>query len=367
MPQTSKNLIIGSLDSYSGKSTAVLGLAHCLQQRRVDIAYGKPLGTVPEDGVALGEGSVSLDPDVEFLVTTLNLGRDRVYAPLLTLSDETIEQSLVEETPPSYTAQLQETLAQSTVPLVLLEGPGTLDEGPLYGLSLEQMAEATDAVVVLVIRFHSLKTVERLVAAKQRLGDRLIGVILNDVPSLHLPKVEARIKPFLQRHGVPVVGVIPHNEVLKSVSVGELVKRLGGEILCSKERMDLMVETLYIGAMNVNSALEYFRQGHNMAIVTGGDRTDLQLAALETSTQCLVLTGHIAPTPQILARAEEMEIPILTVDLDTLSTVEIIEHAFGEVRLHDGIKREYVFQLSHDSFDLDLLLSLLDIPQPSLV
>lgn len=366
MPQTSKNLILGSLDSYSGKSTAVLGLAHCLQQRNIDIAYGKPLGTFTDEDTVGTTGEI-LDPDVDFLVNTLNLGRDRLYPTLLMLNDATIEQSLLETTLPSYTAQLQDTLAQSTVPLVLLEGPGTLDEGHLYGLSLEQMAEATDAAVVLVIRFHSLRSVERLVAAKQRLGDRLIGVILNDVSSLHLPKIEARIKPFLERQGLPILGVIPHNEVLKSVSVGELVHRLDAEILCSKDRLDLMVETLYIGAMNVNSALEYFRQGHNMAIVTGGDRTDLQLAALETSTQCLILTGRVAPTPQILARAEEMEIPILAVDLDTLSTVEIIEHAFGEVRLHDGIKREYVFQLSSNSFDLDRLLSLLDIPLPSLV
>ena len=75
-----------------------------------------------------------------------------------------------------------------------------------------------------------------------------------------------------------------------------------------------------------------------MAVVTGGDRTDLQLAALETSTHCLILTGHIPPQPLILSRAEDLEIPILTVNLDTLTTVEIVDRAFGHVRLQEPIK-----------------------------
>ncbi|KKJ01432.1 phosphotransacetylase family protein [Prochlorothrix hollandica] len=370
MPQSSKHLIIGSLDAYSGKSTAVLGLAHCLQQQGLDIAYGKPLGTSVNnrlDSDSSPDTDADIDADVEFLAETLNLKADRLCPTLLMVTDETVEQYIGGAHRQDYGSALGAAMTHQTVPLVLLEGPGTLDEGYLYGLSLEQMAQAIDASIVLVIRFHSLRAIERLLAAKQRLGDRLVGVILNDVSSLHLPKVETLVKPLLENHGLPVVGVVPHNEVLKSVSVGELVTRLEAEVLCSKERMDLMVETLYIGAMNVNSALEYFRQGRNMAIVTGGDRTDLQLAALETSTQCLVLTGHIAPTPQILSRAEEMEIPILTVDLDTLSTVEIIEQAFGQVSLHDGIKREFVFQMGREEFYVDRLLDILHIPLPSLV
>jgi BioD-like phosphotransacetylase family protein len=123
--------------------------------------------------------------------------------------------------------------------------------------------------------------------------------------------------------------------------------------------MDLMVENLFIGAMNVNSALEYFRRGRNMAIVTGSDRTDLQLAAMETSTQCLVLTGHTPPLPSILSRAEELEIPILSVDLDTLSAVEIIENTLGQVRLHEGIKLDCVFEMGQTALKIDRLMALI--------
>ncbi len=93
-----------------------------------------------------------------------------------------------------------------------------------------------------------------------------------------------------------------------------------------------------------------------MAVVTGAGRTDIQLAALEASTQCLILTGEGKPLPQLITRAEELEVPLLKVDHDTLSTVEVIEHAFGHVRLHEAVKATYAFRLVEEHCELDRLL-----------
>jgi uncharacterized protein len=157
------------------------------------------------------------------------------------------------------------------------------------------------------------------------------------------------------------LGMLPHNNLLGSVSVGELVKQLRAEVLCRADRMDLMVESLTIGAMNVNSALKYFRKARNMAVITGGDRTDIQLAALETSTNCLILTGHIPPSDTVLSRAEDLEIPILSVDLDTLTTVEIVDRTFGQVRLQEPVKVQCVYQMLTKHFDVDRLMTMLKI------
>jgi uncharacterized protein len=154
---------------------------------------------------------------------------------------------------------------------------------------------------------------------------------------------------------------LPKSDLLRSVSVGELVNQLNAEVLCRRDRLDLMVESLAIGAMNVNSAVKYFRKRRNMAVVTGGDRVEIQQAALETSTQCLILTGQLPPPPFILSRAEELEIPILSVDLDTLTTVEIIDRTFGQVRVHEPIKVQCIRQLMVEHFDIDRLLSKLGL------
>jgi hypothetical protein len=46
--------------------------------------------------------------------------------------------------------------------------------------------------------------------------------------------------------------------------------------------------------------LEYFRKGKMLAVITAAIAQILQLAASETSTTCLILTGSISPASLIL-------------------------------------------------------------------
>jgi len=354
-----KYLLIGSAEAYSGKSAVVLGIAHRLQQRGLDISYGKPIGTCPS------EQNDSVDEDVRFIAQTLKLSDDRLTPTFLSLNSDTTGQRLRQEDTTNYVQLLKDEPLAPAIDLAILEGPGTLHEGQLFDLSVPKIALALDANVLLVCRYHSDLVVDSLLAAKQQLGDRLTGILINDVPHTHRDLVESTICPFLEAHGIPVLAVLPSSDLLRSVSVAQLVHQLKAEVLCCPERMDLLVESLKIGAMNVNSALKYFRKARNMAVVTGGDRTDLQLAALESSTHCLILTGQIPPTQEIVSRAEELEVPILAVDLDTLSTVEVVDRAFGQVRLHEPVKVAHVQHMMAKHFDCDRLLDLLGVRAPA--
>lgn len=359
MPKPLTYLLVSSTEAYSGKSATVLGVGYQLQNRGLQIAYGKPLGTLPS------EQNDGIDEDVRFIAKSLDLSTNRICPTVLTLDEPTIEARLAGQDQADYQRTLAEYGGEQNGDLILLEGPGTLEEGKLFDLSLPQVAECMNASVLIVARFHSVLIVDSLLSAKQRLGKHLAGVLINDVPSDQLEKVQTTVKPYLEKQGITVFGVLPRNQLLRSVSVGELVERLDAEVLCSRERMDLLVESLSIGAMNVNSALKYFRKGQNMAVVTGGDRTDIQLAALETSTQCLILTGHLPPSTEILSRAEDLEVPILSVDLDTLTTVEIIDQTFGQVRLHEPIKVQCMKELMDAHFDVERLMASLGI-QPAI-
>ncbi|MEA5599305.1 phosphotransacetylase family protein [Rivularia sp. UHCC 0363] len=357
MPKSPKYLLIGSTEASSGKSATILGLSHQLHQTGLDIAYGKPLGKCLRES----EGSL-IEEDVEFITQSLNLTPDRVVPTLLALNETTLQQRLCGEDKTDYQEHLASQYLQNIdSDLVVIEGPGNLSEGRLFDLSLMQVADVVDAEVLLVFRYKSLFSIETLLSAKQLLGRRLIGVVLNDVPASHLQAVQNTMRPFLEQQGIPVFGILPKSNLLRSVTVGELVNQLNAEVLCRGDRLNLLVESLAIGAMNVNSAVKYFRKRQNMAVVTGGDRVEIQQAALETSTQCLILTGQLPPPSFILNRAEELEIPILSVDLDTLSTVEIIERAFGQVRVHQPIKVQCIQHLMQENFDIDRLLSLMGL------
>ncbi|WP_446367899.1 phosphotransacetylase family protein [Coleofasciculus sp. G3-WIS-01] len=356
MTKSVNYLLIGSTEAYSGKSAIILGIAHQLKSKGLDIGYGKLLGSAGHANQLDWDGD-----DVQFIPEILNLPEKQVRSPLVCLDDQTMQKRLRGEDSTNYRQSLKSYLQPPIGDLMVLEGPSTLFEGNLFDLSLLNIAQEIEASIVLVSRFHSVLLVETLLSAKHQLGDRLRGIVINAIPADQLEIVQSTVQPFLEAQGIPVLGMLPQNDLLRSVTVRELIHQLDAQVLCRPDRIDLLVQSLTIGAMNVNSALKYFRKGKHMAVVTGGDRTDIQMAALETSTHCLILTGKIPPQPLIVNRAEELEIPILSVDLDTLTTVEIIDRAFGQVRLRESIKAQCVQQLMKEHFDIERLMNLLSL------
>ncbi|HEY9661241.1 MAG TPA: AAA family ATPase, partial [Allocoleopsis sp.] len=135
MPKSAKFLLIGSSEAYSGKSAIVLGVAHQLQIKGLDITYGKPIGT------CLNRTSTEVvEEDVLFMAQTLGLPENRILPMLLPLDEVTITRRIAGQDQTDYQQHLQNYTQFATSDLVLLEGAGTLEEGKLFDLSLPQIA-----------------------------------------------------------------------------------------------------------------------------------------------------------------------------------------------------------------------------------
>ena len=357
-------LLIGSCEPFSGKSAVVLGLGRQLIKAGVPLRFGKPLATTPEPGM-LPPGDALLDADVRFVGSTLGLAEERLIPSLHALEPGAAERRMLSgdlAPGPGFEQLRLQLTAGPADSLALLEAAGSLYEGLLYGLSLAELASGLGADVLLVHPWTDSRSLDALLAARRELGQRLAGVVLNAVNPHAIGPIREQVAPALERLGLPVLGVMPRSPLLRSVTVEELARRLEAQVLCCHDRLDLLVETLSIGAMNVNSAMEFFRRRRNMAVVTGADRTDIQLAALEASTQCLILTGAGEPLPQLVSRAEELDVPLLKVEHDTLTTVEVIEQAFGHVRLHEAVKASYAVRLVEEHCDFSGLFARLGLP-----
>ena len=360
----SKTFLIGSCEPFSGKSALVLGIARNLIASNHKVRFGKPLATSLElNSSKTDEFKDMLDDDVRFVGETLQLSVDNLIPSIQYLASSTASERIQDNILDAGNKfeDLKLSLDSSENIINILEAAGSLHEGLLYGLSLSQLSKGLNAKVLLAHFWQDGRSVEALLAAKNQLGDNLCGVVLNAVNPDQIKNIKETIVPSLKSLGINVFGVMPRSPLLRSVTVDELVRRLNARVICCSERLELMVETLSIGAMSVNSAMEFFRRRRNMAVVTGADRTDIQLAALEASTQCLILTGAGEPLPQLINRSEELEVPLLKVDKDTLSTVEVIEQAFGHVRLHETVKATYAFRLVQEHCDLDRFFRTLGI------
>lgn len=362
MPNTAKHLIIGSTEAFSGKSTLSVAIGSQLQAMGFQVGWGKPLASVDSFGYGLDHA----DGDLNFIPKVLSLAADDQPPNLLSLNSQTLVDRLRQETVETLEESLKHYWESVGGDLALLEGPSTLEEGALFNLSLPEMATALDAPVLLVMQFDTRHMIDQLVAAQKRLGHSLLGVVVNGVSESDMALIEDTIAPYLEKQGIPVLAILPQLPFLRGIRVAELVRYLDAEVLCCDDHLDLVVESLKIGAMNVNSALRFFGQGTHQAVVTGGDRRDLQIAALETSTHCLILTGQIAPTKDVLTLAKDKEVPVLSVATDTLSTVERIDGLFGRIPLNNSDKVPVIREHLSKRIDIERLVALMGLERPAI-
>jgi hypothetical protein len=184
---------------------------------------------------------------------------------------------------------------------------------------------------------------------------------LNETPLDRVDDVLGLVVPYLSRHHISTLGVLRRERLLAAPSVRELAEGLNAEILCGADRLDELVEHVLVGAMGADAALSYFRRKPHKAVIAGGDRADVLLAALETSTRCLILSGNLYPSPSVLNRAEEQQVPVLLCSLDTMSTADVVEGYFERSRFQQPQKIEMFTALLEKYLDFDLLYSNLGI------
>lgn len=351
-------LYVASMETFSGKSALCVGLAKRFQRDGLKIGYMKPLSTGTRSAVGLE------DEDARFFRQTFSLTDPLEDMVPIGLMSRAVEEILAGMDEADYEARLMAAFQRVARDrdVVILEGGCNLREGSLIGLPMARVANLLDAREIVVVKYNDdLQILDDSLVARSQLGDSLVGVVLNEIPRQRMPFVQEVVKPGLRERGVPVLAVLPMERLLLSISVGELAEFLSGTVLCCKDKTDELVEHLMVGAMSVDSALAFFRRKPNKAVITGGDRPDIQLAALETSTKCLILTGNLHPSPIILGRAEEVGVPTILVRQDTLTAVEVIERFFGKTRFHQQKKVRRFEEMLADRFDFDALYAALDM------
>jgi BioD-like phosphotransacetylase family protein len=179
--------------------------------------------------------------------------------------------------------------------------------------------------------------------------ESLLGVIINKVPSSQLQ----RVREEASARGINILGVLPENRSLLAVTVGELAERLRGRILNDDDKAAELVENYMLGAMVVDSGLDYFGRQSRKAAVIRGDRPDMQLAALETPTSCLVLSGAgEAPIYSVMEKAEGRGIPIIATDSSADDIIASIEDMLAGSRFSQIKKLPRLAEMIQQHLDL---------------
>jgi BioD-like phosphotransacetylase family protein len=354
-----KSLYVTSVERYSGKTATCLALGRRFLADGFHIGYLKPLSLQPK----LVAGRM-VDEDADFIKEALGLFiRPADLSPVVVTADFLHEylrapdqSDLINKVKAAYQT------ASTGVDILLLEGGASLREGHAFGLPTPEVARALSSHVLVVVKYRGeIRVLDDALSSKARLGDLMNGVIINRVPAEAESYVKDLAIPHLEQRGIPVLGILPEDRSLAALTVAELIKILDGRVLTEKTNHNALVETLTVGAMTAETALHRFREQTNKAVITGGDRTDIQLAALETSTAVLVLTGNLMPSPLVVRQAEVAGVPILLVKENTIETVGRIEAAYGKTRLAEPEKLETFLELMERHVDLPSIFAALEL------
>jgi BioD-like phosphotransacetylase family protein len=351
------SLYVGSTSGYTGKTLITMGLGHRFQKDGLRVGYIKPVGILP-----VKVNDILTDNDAWRIYRALEL-KD----PISGICPVVLTQELAVN---SYLKDVKGLLRKimksyhelsKDKDIMLVGGYGSIYTGSYLGVQGLDVIRRLDCKVITVVKYEGEYIVDYVLQARKDLKDRFLGVILNKVTIEHKQSAHEYAVPFLKRKGIDILGIIPHDSIVGSVTVEELNEMLGGKVLCCHDKLSNHVEHFLIGAMQVDKAIEYFKKTRNNAVIVGGDRADIQLSAIESGSVCLILTGELYPGEIILSVAEQKGIPILVVREDTYSIAKKLEKLSIRLRLRDKAKVERGMNLVTENVNFQLLYEKLGI------
>ncbi len=353
-----KSLLVSSVEEYSGKSALIIALGLILGDRGFRVGYFKPFGV----GVTTVEGHL-VDEDAYNTASVLKTGDD-----ISDICPVKLDRPYIEFVCSANAEQLKEQIARSYTRIcsgkdvVLVEGAVEYKVGKMLGICDTDISSALGLDILMVLRYTNDFVIDRLMTAKEVFGDRLKFVLFNQLTGYKLNYVRCIEERYLNSRGMKLLGVLPHDPLLAGLSVREIADALDGEWLVKPRDEEVIIESFLIGAMSPPSALKYFRRTKKAALVTGGDRVDLQNLALETGNiRCLLLTGHLEPPDTMLGKAEEKGVPVILVPDDTLTTMEKVDEIFGKARIKGEAKIRRIKELVGENINLELLMESLSL------
>ena len=327
-------LYITSLEAAIGKTAICAGLGKHLLGNGKKIGFFKPIiADIKSSSIE------AIDSDAAFMRHILALEEPISYLCPVINDHNTLANRIKE----AYTK-----ISQGK-DVIIVEGIWRQRPGGKPIEASSEIVKALDAKVIIVESYS--RELAKNINSYKSFGEHLLGIVLNKVPRSQLDHVSSEMSNQLAEAGVNLLGALPEDRVLFTLTIGELAEHIQGEILNCGDKSAELVENFMLGAMCVDPGPEYFGRKANKAVVVRGERPDMQLAALETSTRCLVLSGNKEPASAVLDRAEDKKVPVILAKGDTIATVMNIEDALDNTRFNQEGKLPKLTEIMEQHFN----------------
>jgi hypothetical protein len=147
-----------------------------------------------------------------------------------------------------------------------------------------------------------------------------------------------------------VLAVLAEDSALAAPSVDDIFHALKSDWLVRTEAPG-SIDRVMIGTVSSDAASPYFGQRERTCVITRYDKTDIQLAALLTDIELMVLTGGGTPSPYLLDRivGHRDDVSLLLAEENTVDAMRAIEPLYGRSRFSGAGKLARAVQLLDDA------------------
>src|SRR4051795_11289447 len=242
MNTSTPRVFIAATRQNDGKTTASLGLIAALQRQFPRVGYIKPVG---QRFVEIEEQKIDEDTVLMDSVYQLN-------CPLVDMSPIAVEPDftrkyLLSSNNDTLVRKIRKAFDRVSweKDFVLCEGSGHAGVGSVFDLSNAQVAKILHAKVIIVTQGGIGKPIDEVSlnqALFEKEGVEIIGVIVNKVLGTKGDYITESARRGFKRKGLDLLGVIPHQRILSSPTIGLIREELNAEMLNQTSGLGNLVE-----------------------------------------------------------------------------------------------------------------------------
>jgi BioD-like phosphotransacetylase family protein len=360
-----KRVFVAATRMNDGKTTTCLGLFAALQAIYPRVGFIKPVGQrfIDVQGTQVDEDSFLLDMIYD------------VRVPIQSMSPVTIDSTFTRrylKNPGQLLPELKDKICRAfdrvswEKDFTLIEGTGHAGVGSVFDLSNASVAKLLKAPVILVCTGGIGRPVDEIALNKalfDKAGVEVIGVILNKVEPDKIDIVREYAGIGLQRLGVPLLGVLPVENILSAPNLTQIAEDIDGQWLNGRKGgAKQRVHRVIVGAMTAKGIVDYLTPG--TLIITPGDRDDIILAAVSSARLSggstisgLILTNDIQPHPKLAELLAQTDIPVIAARSESYTVTSTINRMTVKTQPQDTDKIPIIKNLITNNIDLKSLLN----------
>jgi len=345
-------LFVGSTGDNAGQSLFTWALAKRFTQKGASVGFLKPFGSnrVKIDGRWV-------DRDAILFKDFLNLD-----VPLDTLCPHPFVEDDIKE-PQKILERIEAVAHELSVEkdIILVMGCSHIFfDKNMNNVNDISIVNRLNADFILVNRYYSVSSSLYSIFSVCSMLERTSGILINRVPEADMREVEEKMAPLLKAKGLPVTAVVPEKAALSLLSVEEIRRRLAGEILSGKGKLEGPVTGMTVGSSDLSDELRIFKRVYNKIILLGPHDKALGVGNSHVTRPIagIVITGGIKPAQKISDLAEKNAIPLILAKNDTFSALNLLDKTSSSLSAKDESKLDHFIELLDKTEAFENLLHL---------